>query len=602
MDVEAIRAALRCDRAGCPCQRSRGNVHCPAHEDTTPSLSVTERDGRTLVHCFAGCAQEDVLEALRQRGLWGWKPPAPALSRLRRGRLEGPLDEVARFVERYVVLPNGHCVTAIALWVAHTWVLDAFDVTPYLVVQSAEKRSGKTRLLEVLELLTPQPWRVVQPSEAVLFRKIAKDRPVLLLDEADAVFNAKNSGTEPLRAALNAGFRRGATVPRCVGEGANLKVEDFPVFCVKCLAGIGRLPDTIEDRGIVIRLDRATPAEQRRVRRLRFKEAEVEAAPIRAQLARWAEAALPKLREARPALPEELDGRAADAWEPLLAVAEQAGDGWAVTAWGSALALSTGAAREDESLRVRLLSDIRRVFEEHGTDRLATADLIEALAEDEASPWGDWHGRRMTPQTLSRLLRPFGIRPAVIRTGQVTPRGYRREDFEDAWARYLAPLPPLGASDPQHPQHSSVDAPFSHFPDPQQPPFVAGAENGENPHGDCIVADVADKPPVGREAARGGPPAKGGNRAGSKLLFPDGPCHACHGVRFWVGVYGALVCARCHPPAGPRLVAQWWVRRGSGKWLAVRPAHQTSGWLCTPPEVVRGAVRALLARQVHADA
>ncbi|MCW5976937.1 MAG: hypothetical protein KIT09_02615 [Bryobacteraceae bacterium] len=46
------------------------SARCPAHDDRSPSLTLAERDGRLLVHCFGGCAQAAVIEALRQRGLW----------------------------------------------------------------------------------------------------------------------------------------------------------------------------------------------------------------------------------------------------------------------------------------------------------------------------------------------------------------------------------------------------------------------------------------------------------------------------------------------------------------------------------------------------
>lgn len=69
--VEAIRSALACDRPGCACHQPRARTtHCPAHADRSPSLGVDERGGRLLVHCRAGCRQEDVLAALRLRGLW----------------------------------------------------------------------------------------------------------------------------------------------------------------------------------------------------------------------------------------------------------------------------------------------------------------------------------------------------------------------------------------------------------------------------------------------------------------------------------------------------------------------------------------------------
>jgi len=587
VSADALRAALQCGRPGCTCHRPRGNVHCPAHDDAHPSLSVDEAEGgRVLVHCFASCSQEEVIGALHARGLWDGKPPAPVLSRLRRGRLEGPLNDAARFIERYIRMPSDHATNAAALWVAHCYVLDAFDVTPYLLVKSPVKRCAKSRLLSVLALLLPKPWMVLSPSEAVLFRKITRDCPQVLIDESDPLFKGRIEQHEPLRALLNAGFERGAVVPRCVGEGSKKQLVDFEVFCPKAIAAIGDLPDTIEDRSIVIAMKRATPEEKKKLARFRRREAREEAVPIREAMGRWAAANLSTLRDARPELPDALDDRAQDLWEPLLAVADLAGAGWAVAAWAAALALSTGAAREDESTRIRLLADCQRAFEERKSDRLVTADLIEALAEDEAAPWGDWHGRRITPQGLARLLRPFGVQPVVIRVGTTTLRGYRREDFEDAWSRYLPAPSPDGASDPKHPKQSSQGAGSSHLFDPQQTPLVTGSENGANPVRARVVTGVTDKTPSGGEGA------VEEDHEGAPLTPPDGHCHACGQGRFWRSVYGSLVCVTCHPPAVPALVARWWVRRPSGRWLPVRTAHQTRVWRCTsPPEAIRAAVR-----------
>src|SRR5262249_30319419 len=92
------------------------------------------------------------------------------------------LHAVGPLVRRYVVLTSAQR-DAVALWIAHTHALDAFDVTPYLDVNSPERRSGKSRLFDLLELLVARPWKVIAPSEAVVFRKIDRDQPTLLLDE-----------------------------------------------------------------------------------------------------------------------------------------------------------------------------------------------------------------------------------------------------------------------------------------------------------------------------------------------------------------------------------------------------------------------------------
>ncbi len=93
MDADLIRTALQCEGSGCSCQRPRGQVHCPAYDDEHPSLSVDQVDeGRVLVHCFAGCTQGAVLEALRARGLWSGRPPLPRPG----SQTGGPSQETTR--------------------------------------------------------------------------------------------------------------------------------------------------------------------------------------------------------------------------------------------------------------------------------------------------------------------------------------------------------------------------------------------------------------------------------------------------------------------------------------------------------------------------
>lgn len=170
------------------------------------------------------------------------------------------------------------------LWIVHTHSIAAADTTPYLDISSPERRSRKSTLLEVLELLAAQPWRVIRPSEAVLFRKI--NLSSLFLDEVDTVFRDKTAAYEGLRAILNAGHRREVMVPRCVGEGKKIDIVEFEVFGVKAFAGIGTLPDTVADRSIPIRL--ARKARYERVDRFRYRTAAKTAAQIRKDLGDWA--------------------------------------------------------------------------------------------------------------------------------------------------------------------------------------------------------------------------------------------------------------------------------------------------------------------------
>ncbi len=364
-----------------------------------------------------------------------------------RGELAALLDDLATFASRYVVL-TAEQADAVALWVAHTHAVEAAEATPYLQVVSAEKRSGKSRLLEVLSLLVAAPLPVVHLSEAALFRTIASAQPTLLLDEYDALFGPRAAQHEGLRQLLNAGHRRGTTIYRCVG--ALSTPTSFAVFCAKALAGIGRLPDTVADRSIPIRLRRKRSDEL--AARFRRRDVEPEAAALRERIASWAACAVEELKSGWPALPDHLDDRAADGWEPLLAIAERASLDWARRAHEAALALSTGYEREDDSTGVQLLTAIQHVFAELEWGEITSHDLIEVLASLEESAFEElWDTRERGPakgaqRRLADWLRPYGIRSRDLRLNGKIKKGYRREDFADAWERHL-PQPGLGGGE-----------------------------------------------------------------------------------------------------------------------------------------------------------
>ena len=158
-------------------------------------------------------------------------------------------------LRRFIVWHSLEQVDFVALWVLHTYVFGLFDTTPYLDVSSAAKRSGKTRLTSrSWPCSSPGPGPVVEASEAVLFRKVDKERPTLLVDEIDATFGKDSKVTEGLRAIYNAGYRVGAKVPRCVGN--NHEPTDFEVYCPKAFAGLER---SARHREGPLRADRAAP-------------------------------------------------------------------------------------------------------------------------------------------------------------------------------------------------------------------------------------------------------------------------------------------------------------------------------------------------------
>jgi hypothetical protein len=352
------------------------------------------------------------------------------------------LAEIEVLLQRYVVLtPAQHA--AVALWVMHTHVFEAAEVTPYLQVFSPEKGSGKTRLLEVLELLVARPWRVTTPSEAVIFRMIEERTPTLLLDEYDTIFDARGGSREGLRGILNSGYRVGAFVPRCESKpnSSEQKIVNFRVFCPKVLAGLRDLPDTIADRSIPILMRKRGSNE--RVERFRLRDAQKETVDLRARLAAWAELAVPVLREMTADPLADLSDRLSDAWEPLLTIADHAAGNWPSRARLTARTLCGATDQvEDQSIEHQLLADCRRVLQQPG---MSTDALLAALHGLPGRPWSSWSphwsGLSLDAISLARILRPYAVAPKGLRLAEGRSQGYEYGTFLDAFTRYLPDTP-----------------------------------------------------------------------------------------------------------------------------------------------------------------
>lgn len=401
----------------------------------------------------------------------------------------GLLEDCRTWLQRYMVL-SADQANILAAWVLHTWAMDAAECTPYLHVTSPEKGCGKTRLLETLEPIVCRPWLTGRVTAAVLVRKVDKESPTLLLDESDAAFKGAEDYSEALRGILNSGFKRGGTVSLCVGQGANISYKDFSCFAPKAIAGIGKIPDTVASRSIVIELRRKTAGES--VAKFRKRDVDAAAKPLRERLERWAASgALEALSAARPMLPDGLSNRQEDISEPLAAIADLAGSEWPERLRRSLVAIFGSAPSEDSSLGVQLLSDIRAAF---GTqDRIPSAELACALCEMEGQPWAEWaHGKGMNADRLAKQLKKFSIAPRTIRIGNTTLRGYERSWFEDAWSRYC----PIGGSTGATADTSRADIDESAISEVQQRRNVAGEVQHGNPHKQRVVAPVASVAPL----------------------------------------------------------------------------------------------------------
>ena len=341
------------------------------------------------------------------------------------------LDQIAGMIRKFCVLPGLPEVVAVVLWIVLTHLLDRFDYAPRLVIRSPEKRSGKTRLMEVVGRLVYSPVRIANCTSAYIYRSINGDPPpTLLLDEADSMFGtkAKAEQNEDVRALINAGFERDTTVGRTVGP--HHTPAEFPAFAMWGIAGIGKMPETVEDRAVVVAMKRRTADEQVRPYRLRRDRPDLD--DLRELIAAWAGQVREKAGTTYPDLP--IDDRAADVWEPLVAVADLAGGDWPQEARAAAVELtSTSAQDDDRSANIRLLNDIEGLF----SDRIIgafvkSADLCQQLRQLTESPWDDYG---LTPSKLGRRLADhFRIR--TRHSDDRKERGYHQADFMDAFNRY----------------------------------------------------------------------------------------------------------------------------------------------------------------------
>lgn len=378
------------------------------------------------------------------------------------------LDDVAAFIARYVAFPTEHALTAVTLWAAHTHAVGCFYVTPRLVLDSAEPGSGKTRVLELLNLLCRHPEMTISASTAALFRLISQHPHTILFDEVDAIFNPKTGGNfEDLRALLNAGYKRGATIARCVGDAKSMAVQRYAVFSPVALAGLaGNMPATILTRAVTIHMRRRAPGEH--VEPFEEQDAETEAAPIREALAEWIADAAHLLTGARPVMPAGVVDRAAEVWRALLAIADAAGADWPTAGRAACehFVLTTATA---PTFGTRLLADLRTLCGDR--DRMSTVDILAALTGLDEAPWADLGGKPLDARRLARELGRYGVTPTTFKDADDRPtKGYTtypttgNVGLTDAWSRYLtAPVgnPGNSGNRPAQPGYRTDGAPVT---------------------------------------------------------------------------------------------------------------------------------------------
>lgn len=392
------------------------------------------------------------------------------------------LDDITHALARHVIADK-ETLRAAALWAAFTWFVDVVQVAPIANITAPEKRCGKSILLTALGKLVHRPLQVSNIAPAALFRSIELWAPTLLIDEVDAFLAAHDDA----RGILNAGFTRdSAIVIRCVGD--DHMPTPFNVWGAKALCGIGKIADTLADRSVPLRLRRRTAGES--VESLRHSDPMLWE-QLRSRLARFTLDNCEAIERARPTPITGLNDRANDAWEPLLAIAEAAGEHWPKSARNAAITLH-GLEGEAPSIGAELLADVKAVFDTKKASKIFSADLLETLVADEEAPWATWNrGKPISPRQLSAKLADFGIKSKDIRIGSANKKGYDLGNFLDAFGRYLLTDTPLPSATARQP--SNGEAP-SDFPSATRAHSVAD-KKALQPSSDAGCHVVTDKSP-----------------------------------------------------------------------------------------------------------
>ncbi|GAB3914619.1 hypothetical protein GCM10029964_126410 [Kibdelosporangium lantanae] len=293
--------------------------------------------------------------------------------------------------------------------------------------------------------MTNQPEMTAGGSAAALVRMVAAGPITILMDEVDTIFSAGGAGNEEVRNMLNLGYKRTATIPKTKGDpSSGFTVERLPAFAPTALAGLaGRMPDTITTRAITIHLRKRRHDEH--VESYRESKVARQATPIREALCAWTTSIGELLVEAEPDMPPGVEDRPAEIWEPLLAIADQAGDHWPTTA-RAACSHFVLDQKTTPSLGVRLLADLRTLFTTGGTDRMHSAEIIARLRSIDDAPWSDLNSRPLDARRLAQELTRYQVAPLTFKHNGTNAKGYvtypthtqvEQVGLADAWARYL---------------------------------------------------------------------------------------------------------------------------------------------------------------------
>jgi hypothetical protein len=269
------------------------------------------------------------------------------------------IENMEKAIKEHVILDDDQAL-ATTLWCIHTHAREAAEHYPRLHISSPAKRCGKTTLLRSTAPMVSRPLSTEHISNAALFRTIEMAKPTLIIDEVDTFLK----DNDDMLRLLNAGHTRNGQVIRTVGE--DFEPRSFSVAGPVIIAGIGRIPTTLEDRSITIPLRRRLKNEQ--IKRLRSNRT-AHLDRLGRQAARWVADHIITLANADPELPGQLNDRQQDNWRPLIAITDAISDDLGKRTRQAAIAISSDDASEDDDVATMLLNDVAAIMDERRQDQ-----------------------------------------------------------------------------------------------------------------------------------------------------------------------------------------------------------------------------------------
>lgn len=349
------------------------------------------------------------------------------------------LNRLDAWFSRFIRTTSKQDINLLALWCAHTYVVEQTYSTPRLQIDAIMRGSGKTTVLEHLSHLAHHPVQAAAiSSPALLTRMVSKAPRTILIDEVDRSLNPNKPGVDDLIAILNSGYKQGATRPVLVpGKNGEWDVEEMPTYSPVAMAGNApHLPEDTRSRSIRVLL---MPDVEGTVEPSDWEDIEEDATQLQTELLKTMHAGRTLVKQARPELPEGCIGRMREKWNPLARVAHVAGGEWP----GIVAELITNDIQEAEMERqdglanlpksVQLIHDLAEIWQEETF--IQTSQILSRLQTVFPHRWSTQAstGKALTVQAMGRMLSQMKIYSSKDSNDK---RGYYRNQFDRVFRQF----------------------------------------------------------------------------------------------------------------------------------------------------------------------